>query len=43
MHPLGRIAEPVDVANAVLFLGSSKPVGWITGTALIIDGGYTAQ
>lgn len=40
-HPLG-LGDPRDVANAALFLlsGASK---WITGTALSVDGGYTAQ
>jgi 3-oxoacyl-[acyl-carrier protein] reductase len=42
-HPLGRIGEPDDVANAVLFLGSAKAAGWITGTSLTVDGGYTIQ
>ncbi len=39
-HPLG-IGEAIDVANAVVFLlsGAAK---WITGTNLIVDGGYTA-
>lgn len=42
VHPLGRIGEPDDVANAVLFLGSKQAAGWITGTTLTVDGGYTA-
>ena len=41
MHPLG-FGEPEDVANAVVFL--LAPSGrWITGTTLVVDGGYTAQ
>jgi NAD(P)-dependent dehydrogenase (short-subunit alcohol dehydrogenase family) len=40
-HPLG-LGEPVDVANAIAFL-LSKASRWITGTALVVDGGYTAQ
>ncbi len=36
--PLGRIGEPVDVADAVAFLVSDA-AGWITGQALVIDGG----
>jgi gluconate 5-dehydrogenase len=39
--PLGRIAEPEDVANAVLFL-VSRAAGFITGQALYLDGGVTA-
>jgi NAD(P)-dependent dehydrogenase (short-subunit alcohol dehydrogenase family) len=38
---LGRIGEPKDVANAVLYLASSA-ASLITGTTLLIDGGWTA-
>ena len=38
---LNRIGEPKDVANAVLFL-SSPAASSITGTTLLIDGGWTA-
>jgi len=34
--------QPDDIANATLFLVSSA-ARWITGTALVVDGGYTAQ
>jgi 3-oxoacyl-[acyl-carrier protein] reductase len=36
--PLGRLAEPLDVANAVLFL-ASEDAGFITGVCLEVDGG----
>jgi NAD(P)-dependent dehydrogenase (short-subunit alcohol dehydrogenase family) len=36
--PLGRIGEPDDVAEAVAFLASDR-ASWITGEALVIDGG----
>ncbi|WP_067972151.1 SDR family oxidoreductase [Mycolicibacter icosiumassiliensis] len=36
--PLGRIGEPVDVADAVLFLASDA-ASWITGQTLVMDGG----
>jgi len=37
-HPLGRIGEPEDVAQAVAFLLSDAS-GWITGETLPVDGG----
>jgi 3-oxoacyl-[acyl-carrier protein] reductase len=40
--PLNRIGEPIDVANAVLYL-SSDDANWITGTILNVDGGKTAS
>ena len=41
-HPIGRIGKPEEVAEAVLWLSSNK-TGFITGTSLLIDGGWTAQ
>lgn len=41
-HPVGRIGLPEEVASAVLYL-SSGGAGFITGQALLVDGGYTAQ
>jgi len=40
-HPLG-VGQPRDVAQAAAFLLSDAS-GWITGTALLVDGGYTAR
>src|SRR5947209_15198734 len=40
-HPLGRIADPAEIARAVLFLASDE-AAFITGTVLMVDGGYTA-
>jgi NAD(P)-dependent dehydrogenase (short-subunit alcohol dehydrogenase family) len=37
-HPLGRVGTPEDVAELILFLGSSR-AGWITGDTVAIDGG----
>jgi 3-oxoacyl-[acyl-carrier protein] reductase len=39
--PLGRIGEPDDIAGAILFLASPL-ASYITGEAIIIDGGQTA-
>ena len=40
--PLNRVGEPVDVANAVLFMASEE-ANWITGTVLDVDGGKSAS
>lgn len=39
LHLLGRMAAPGDVADAVVFL-LSRRAAFITGTALLVDGGY---
>jgi len=41
MHPLG-LGKPEDIANACAFL-LSNAARWVTGTNLIIDGGYSAR
>ena len=41
-HPCGRLGTPEEVANAALFLVSDK-ASFITGEALLVDGGYVAQ
>lgn len=40
-HPIGRFGEPIDIANAALYLASDESP-WVTGSALVVDGGYTA-
>ncbi len=40
--PLGRLAEPDDVAGAVLFLASGT-AAMVTGQIIAVDGGYIAQ
>jgi len=40
-HPLG-LGQPEDVANACMFL-LSDAAKWITGSNLVVDGGYTAR
>ena len=39
--PLGRIGTPRDIADGFVYLASDE-ASWITGTALVIDGGLTA-
>lgn len=41
-HLMGRVADPEEVASAVLFLCSDE-AGFITGTDIKVDGGYTAM
>ena len=40
-YPLGRIGQPVDIANAALFLASDE-ASFATGAVFVIDGGLTA-
>lgn len=41
-YPLRRLGQPIDIARAVAFLASEE-ASFITGTHLMVDGGYTAQ
>jgi NAD(P)-dependent dehydrogenase (short-subunit alcohol dehydrogenase family) len=41
-HLLGRIGNPEEIAQAVLFLCSADS-SFITGTDVAVDGGYTAM
>ena len=42
MHPIGRIGKPEDIAEAAIWLSSSKS-SFVTGHSLLVDGGFTAQ
>jgi 3-oxoacyl-[acyl-carrier protein] reductase len=38
IHPLGRLGRPRDIADAFVYLASDE-ASWVTGTALVVDGG----
>jgi len=42
LHPMGRLGEPEEVAEAAVFLASER-ASFITGVTLPVDGGYTAR
>ena len=42
MHPIGHIGEPMDIAYGALYLASDESK-FVTGSELVIDGGYTAK
>lgn len=42
LHPIGHIGEPMDIAYGVLYLASDESK-FVTGSELVIDGGYTAR
>ncbi len=42
LHPIGRIGTPEDCAWAAVYLASDES-SWVTGSSLMIDGGFTCQ
>jgi len=42
LHPIGHVGDPMDIAYGALYLASSESK-FVTGSELVIDGGYTAQ
>ncbi|MFC6334222.1 SDR family NAD(P)-dependent oxidoreductase [Paenibacillus septentrionalis] len=39
-HPIGRLGQPEEIAHGIVFLCENE---FVTGSSLMIDGGYTAQ
>ncbi|WLR51833.1 glucose 1-dehydrogenase [Bacillus tianshenii] len=42
LHPIGRLGRAEEVANAVVFLASDE-ASFVTGTDILVDGGYSAR
>lgn len=42
-HPVGRVGEPNDIAQACLFLADGEKSGFMTGANIVIDGGMTVK
>ena len=42
LHPLGHVGSPDDIALAIVYLASDE-AKFVTGSELVVDGGYTAQ
>lgn len=40
--PMGRLADPVEIAQVVLFLASDK-ASYMTGSLVLVDAGYAAR
>ena len=41
-HPIGNVGEPLDIAYGIVYLASDESK-FVTGSELVIDGGYTAR
>jgi Dehydrogenases with different specificities (related to short-chain alcohol dehydrogenases) len=42
LHPLGHLGKPEEIASVIVFLLSDDTL-FMTGSEVVVDGGYTAQ
>ena len=42
-HPIGRIGQPAEIGQAILFLADHERSSFMTGQTIVIDGGATAR
>jgi NAD(P)-dependent dehydrogenase (short-subunit alcohol dehydrogenase family) len=42
MHPMGKMAEPQEIAEVIAFL-LSKRASFVTGQTYLVDGGYSVR
>jgi len=42
LHPIGHVGEPDDIAHGIVYLASDE-AKFLTGSELVIDGGYTCK
>jgi NAD(P)-dependent dehydrogenase (short-subunit alcohol dehydrogenase family) len=42
-HVLGRVGRPEEIGQAILFLADNRQSSFMTGQAIIVDGGATAR